>query len=571
MGRTMRVNMQALSVTEDVNNGGHSGLGGRGLTSRIVLDEVRATCDPLGPDNKMVFAPGLLGGIALTSAGRLSVGGKSPLTGGIKEANAGGIVGNQLARLGISAIVVEDRPSGKDDWYLLKVDRNGGTLLPAGDIVGLGTHATVARLQERFGKKAGICCIGQAGEKRMRAASVAVTDILNQPNRHAARGGLGAVMGSKQLKAVVVDDSGASRRTGADDEALKREVAAFAKAIIDNPKTKNQALYGTASIVKACNSIGIFPTRNFSSGQFEHALELTGEKIYEICTGRGGEGNPTVSCMNPCVIKCGNIFPDALGKQVVSTLQYETIGLMGSNLGMTNLDAVAVLNALCNDIGLDTIEMGAALGVAAEAGLLEWGDVQQAARLLKEVAEATPVGRVLGQGAAVTGAVFGVERAPVVKGQAMPAYDPRSLKGNGVTYATSPMGADHTAGNAFGSRDKVNQLQAAGQVDLSRGLQVFAAMLDSLGLCIFARQPVLEDPTMLVNMVNYLYGWTWTKETLSDLGRKTVGFELEFNRRAGFTRADDRLPDYMYTEKLPPHNVVFDVTDEEMAQVWPDR
>lgn len=562
----LRVNMGTRKVAKEPLPGGYVGLGGRALTSRIVLDEVTATCDPLGPENKLVFAPGLLAATMVSSSGRLSVGGKSPLTGGIKEANSGGIVANQLARLGYAAVVVEGRPSEKNHWYLLKVDSSGAELLVCDELAGLGTYETAQKIRQKFGDKAGVICIGPAGEMLMRAASVMVSEMSGEPNRAAARGGLGAVMGSKRLKAIVVDDSGTERRRAANEEAFQQEARLFNKELFENPKTKSQAMYGTAAIVAAVNSIGAFPTRNFSSGSFDQAEEITGQKIYEHCMERGGDGNPTVSCMPGCVIKCGNVYPDPLGRAIVSTLQYETIGLMGSNLGIGSLDGIATLNRICNDLGLDTIEMGAALGVAAEAGLFKWGDAQQAAKLLREVGEGTTLGRVLGQGALVTGTVLGVERVPVVKGQAIPAYDPRALKGNGVTYSTSPMGADHTAGNAFGSRDKVNQLLPDGQVALSRELQIFAAVIDASGLCLFARPPVMANHMRLINLINYLYGFDWGEDKFDWLGKQVLKWELEFNRRAGFTKAHDRLPEYMYREPLPPHNTVFDVPEDEMAQ-----
>ncbi|MGE5483808.1 MAG: aldehyde ferredoxin oxidoreductase C-terminal domain-containing protein [Ignavibacteriales bacterium] len=567
MARVVRVNV-GTGTAMGVDLREYDGLGGRGLTSRIVLDEVRPTCDPLGPDNKIVFAPGLLGGTIVSSSGRLSVGAKSPLTGGIKEANAGGAVADQIARLGIAALVVEGSPEPGSGWRMLKVDRCGVAFEACGELAGLGTYETVERIRARFGGKVGIICIGQAGEMQMRAASVAVTDILGEPNRQAARGGLGAVMGSKRIKAIIVDDSGVARRVAHDQEGFQKAATAFNKALFENPKTKSQALYGTASIVKACSSIGTLPTRNFRSGSFEAAEAICGERIYQDCVDRGGEGNPTVACMNGCVIRCGNVYPDPSGKAIVSTVQYETIGLMGSNLGIGSLDDIAFLNKACNDIGLDTIEMGATLGVAAEAGLMSWGDGPGALDLVREVGRGTTLGRVLGQGAVITGAVLGVQRVPAAKGQAFPAYDPRSLKGNGVTYATSPMGADHTAGNAFGSRSEVNQLLAHGQIELSRKLQVLAAVLDSAGLCIFARPPVVADPGVLINLIDRLYGYDWGPAKFEEIGIATLRCELEFNRRAGFTRAHDRLPDYMYREKLPPHDTVFDVSDEEMERVF---
>jgi aldehyde:ferredoxin oxidoreductase len=223
---------------------------------------------------------------------------------------------------------------------------------------------------------------------------------------------------------------------------------------------------------------------------------------------------------------------------------------------------------MCNDYGLDTIETGAALGVAMEAGLVQYGDTEGIIAILKQVGAGTALGRVIGNGAVTTGQVLGIRRVPVALGQAMPGYDPRSLKGNGVTYATSPQGADHTAGNAFGARKEVNPLGVQGQKELSLKLQIIAAMLDSTGLCLFARPPVIADPQLMVDMVNGIYGWGWTKEDLDRFNRNVLRNELEFNRRAGITAADYRIPEYMREEPLAPHNTVFDVPDSELDSVF---
>jgi aldehyde:ferredoxin oxidoreductase len=272
--------------------------------------------------------------------------------------------------------------------------------------------------------------------------------------------------------------------------------------------------------------------------------------------------------MAGCVIACCNVFVDKDGKPVVSTLQYETISLLGSNLGIGTLDEVALLNRLCNDYGLDSIETGAALGVAAEAGLASFGDTDSFVTLLNEIASGSVLGRVLGQGATITGRVLGVFRVPVTMGQAMPGYDPRALKGNGVTYATSPMGADHTAGNAFGARREVDPLGTQGQQELSRKLQLGAAMLDTTGLCLFARPPVYGDPQLMVDLLNGCYGWGWSVDDLEEMKKAVLRVELEFNRLAGLTAADTSIPEYMSRESLPPHDAVFDVPDEEIDGVF---
>jgi aldehyde:ferredoxin oxidoreductase len=545
-------------------------LGGRALIAGILLSEVPPQSDALGPNNKLIFAPGLLGGTNLSSAGRLSVGGKSPLTGGVKEANCGGSGGSDLARLGIKALVVEGQPApGK--LYLLYISGTKAELLPADDWRGLGTYATAAKAQERWGDGCTVLSIGQAGEFALGAAGVACTGIGEQDCRVAARGGLGALMGSKGLKAIVLDASTAAPVPLADPDLFRTSARRFASELIESPKTGRKGAmhtYGTSAIVAAVNEMGAFPTRNFSEGCFEAADNLTGQRLREITLERGGKvGTP---CMAGCVIACCNQFVDTDGEPVVATLQYETIGLLGSNLGLGSLDEVARLNRLCNDYGLDSIEAGAALGVAAEAGLARFGDEASFAALLDEIAAGSVLGRVLGQGAAVAGRVLGIARVPVTKGQAMPAYDPRALKGNGVTYASSPMGADHTAGNAFGSRLQVNPLGIEGQRELSLSLQLGAAMLDSTGLCLFARPPVFGDPQLMVDLINGRFGWGWTVADLEEMQKSVLRMELAFNEQAGHTAADARMPEYMAREPLPPHNVVFDVPDAEIDTVFSD-
>jgi len=566
--KILRVNMKESAVRWESVPKEYEQLGGRALIARLLLQEIPPACDALGPHNKLIFTPGLLGGAAVATAGRLSVGAKSPLTRGAKEANAGGTAGDALGKLAIKAVVVENQGQPKR-FHVLVIDGDSAELIPADDLAGLGTYATADRLQERFGADSSVMSIGQAGEQLMTGAGIATTGDRDQRSNHAARGGLGAVMGSKGLKAVVIRKP-LGRAVKMHDEQLFRTAAkAFAQKLITDPKlgTKgSQHLYGTASIVGAVNEMGSLPTRNFTEGTFEQSADLRGEKLRELMLAR--EGKVGTRCMPGCVIACRNLFVDESGKPVVGTVQYETIALVGSNLGLGKLDDVAAINYMCNDFGLDTIEAGAALGVACEAGLTGFGDIKGIIGLLKQVGEGTPLGRMLGCGAATTGRVLGIRRVPVALGQAMPGYDPRSLKGNGVTYCTSPQGADHTAGNAFGARKEVNPLGIEGQKQLSLKLQIIAAMLDSTGLCLFARPPIIANPQLMIDMINGIYGWGWTLEDYDRFNRDVLRTELEFNRRAGITQKDYRIPEYMREEPLPPHNVVFDVPDSDLDTIF---
>jgi aldehyde:ferredoxin oxidoreductase len=566
--KMLRINMKEGQIRWEDTPADFEQLGGRALIDKILLSEVPPACDALGPHNKLIFAPGLLGGAMVATAGRLSVGAKSPLTRGAKEANAGGTSGDALGKLGIKAIIFEDQPKAKQ-FQILMLNGDSAKLIPAEDVLGLGTYATSDKLQEKFGVDSTVICIGQAGEYLMTGAGISTTGEKDQRSNHAARGGLGAVMGSKGLKAIVIKKVVGKSIKMHDDQLFRTAAKTYANILINSPKlgTKgSQHLYGTASIVGAVNEMGSMPTRNFSDGKFEDAANLRGEKLREIILAR--EGKVGTRCMPGCVIACRNLYNDESGKPVVGTIQYETVALVGSNLGLGSLDDVATLNFMCNDFGLDTIETGAALGVACEAGLAKFGDIQGIVGLLKQVAEGTTLGRVIGCGAATTGKVLGIRRVPVALGQAMPGYDPRSLKGNGVTYATSPQGADHTAGNAFGARNEVPPLGIAGQKDLSLKLQIIAAMLDSTGLCLFARPPIIENPQLMLDMINGIYGWGWTIEDYDRFNRNVLRMELEFNAKAGITKNDYRIPEYMCEEPLPPHNVVFDVPDSDLDSVF---
>ncbi|MEA3280463.1 MAG: aldehyde ferredoxin oxidoreductase N-terminal domain-containing protein, partial [Thermodesulfobacteriota bacterium] len=269
MFKIIRVNMSDLSVKKEDVPETYQGLGGRGLTSAILLNEVEPTCSPIGPNNKLIFAPGLLGGTKCANSGRISVGAKSPLTGGIKEANSGGQAGGYLSRLGISAIVIEGLPEdGK--LYKLFIGKEKQELSPADDLKGMGNYATIDKLKNEFDEKVGFVSIGQAGEWKLGAASVAFTDKEVRPTRHAGRGGLGAVMGSKGLKAIIINPSEGEMAPLADKEAFSKAAKRFAKALTEHAVTgQGLPTYGTDVLMNIINEAGGLPTRNFRSGRFE--------------------------------------------------------------------------------------------------------------------------------------------------------------------------------------------------------------------------------------------------------------------------------------------------------------
>jgi aldehyde:ferredoxin oxidoreductase len=540
-------------------------LGGRGLLARILLDEVPPDCDPLGGRNKLIFAPGLLVGHMLSSCDRISAGAKSPLTGGVKESNAGGSTGMALALLGIRALILQGQPQ-PEGWWVLVLDSSGARFDPAGDVAGQGVYDAAKTLRERYGEKVAIALIGPAGEMGLRAAGIANLDKDRVPSRINARGGLGALMGLQRLKAIVVDAREGQKPPLADAAAFKAAQKAFTQALLNHPQTAIYRDFGTAGVARMCNTFGALPVRNFSAGQFEEIESISGEHLRQSLLQRGGEANPSHACMAGCTIRCSNVYAGEDGKEIVSPLEYETIGLMGPNLGISSLDDVGRMNWVVNDLGLDSIDTGAALGVAAEAGLMRFGDAARAMELLGEIRLGTPLGRILGGGAALAGEVLGVRRVPVVKRQAISAYDPRAIKGTGVTYATSPQGADHTAGLTI--RAKVDHLDPKVQVEVSRNAQVNMAGYDTLGACVFAGFGFAAAPESIRDLLNARYGWEVGTGILQELGRMTLQLEREFNRRAGFTKADDRLPEWMTEEPLAPTQAVFDVTDDDLDGVF---
>jgi aldehyde:ferredoxin oxidoreductase len=322
------------------------------------------------------------------------------------------------------------------------------------------------------------------------------------------------------------------------------------------------------------NEAGGLPTRNFTDGRFEGHDKVSGETMYETIVARGA--NPTHPCSPGCIIRCSQTYNDKDGKMITGGFEYETCWGFGPNLGIDDLDDIAMMNRLCDDYGIDTIEAGVTLGVAMYAGVAKFGDGKAAIDLIHEVGKATPLGRILGAGAEVTGKTFGVSHVPVVKGQGIPAYDPRAVKGVGVTYATSTMGADHTAGyavasNILGVGGKTDPLSTEGQVDLSRNLQIATAFIDTTGLCLFVAFAILdisEGLDGIVEMCNARYGVDKTINDYLEVGKQTLRDERAFNIGAGIGDDADDLPDFFRNEALNPHNVVFDIEKAELKKVF---
>jgi aldehyde:ferredoxin oxidoreductase len=577
--KILRINMTELSSAYEDIPEKWAKWGGRGLTSAIVSDEVEPTCHPLGPNNKLVIAPGWVSGTpAAPSSGRTSFGGKSPLTGTIKESNSGGLSSQKIAKLGLVAIVLEGTPP-RGKWYTLVVTNDGVEFKDASDLIGKGMYEVNDILWEQYDNEPAVIGIGPVGEEKLSNAGISVNDPEGKPGRYAGRGGLGAVMGARGVKAIVVDDTGGPGVEIADEDLFKQGRKKLTDAIMEHDLTKPDGalnIYGTNVLMNIINEAGGLPTRNFSAGQFEGAAENSGEKIAELVEERDGEGMTGHKCHPGCVIQCSNIFPDEEGEAVVSVVEYETAWSLGANLGIADLDTIADMTYQCNDLGLDTIEAGNTIAMAMESGQIEFGDKEGALGVFDEIREMTPLGRIYGQGVEATAKAYGVHRVPTVKGQSMPAYEPRAIKGIGVTYATSTMGADHTAGYTIapeiaGVGGKVDALDEEGKADLSLTFQAATAFVDSTGYCLFIAFPILDIESGWEGMAESVAGVTGmdiTGADVIDMGKEILKMERKFNMRAGFTHQDDRPPEFMRYEKLPPHNEVWTITDEDLDQVY---
>ncbi len=553
--RLIRVDMTNQTATTEAFPEEWKLLGGRALSARILLQECDPTCDPLGPDNVLVMAPGVLAGTAAPTSGRISIGGKSPLTGGIKEANAGGNPGQDLMRLGYRAIVVKGQPSDPDKRYALDVTEKGVEVVDATQYKGNWNYALIESLSQVYSKTASFISIGPAGELKLKGASIAFTDQEQErhPARHAARGGLGAVMGSKGLKYVAVDPGKARARQPAERKEFAQLCKKYTRDYLDGPQMFKT---GTSSVVPVANMLNTFPYKNRVEGQSPDAATLDGKNIVESFEERGGGMH---NCMTGCIVKCSNVVHDAEGNYKTSALEFETLTMLGANCAIASWEDVADLDRLCDEVGLDTIETGAAIAVYMDAGEMEFGDAEGAKRILHEIAEGTELGKAIGDGAASIGRRTKHRRVPVVKGQAIPAWDPRPLKATGITYLTSPMGADHTAGLIVNPGLPEDQWVRA-----SQEVQMVNAVCDSSGFCQFL-QPTLDD---IRTFYGHLYGEEISRDQIADQAWQCLSDEWEFNRRAGWTEKDDVMPDCMKEDGVGPAKIVWDVPEGLVAEAY---
>lgn len=566
--RLARINLNSKSIKfeEITRDSKYFLLGGRGLSSQIVYDEVDPICDPLGEKNKLIIASGLLTGSPFPNSARTSIGAKSPLTNGIKESNVGGRPSMMLAFHGIRALILEGLSKNLN---LILINQDGIKIESCKEYRGMGNYELHDNLRKKYGERIGVYSIGPAGEHMMRAASVAANDLEGYPSRHAGRGGLGAVMGSKKIKAIGIIPAKGSKVKIHDIKKFRELSRPFAKYLAESRETFST--YGTALGVNIMNQLGGLPTKNFKTGSYDDSNEISGEKLHEIVMARGGKKR--LPCSPTCVIKCSNLYVDENGNHLTSSLEYETIALNGSNLKINNLDHLARIDHLCDDIGIDTIEFGGTVGVAMDVDKVEWGNTGEVFEILEEIRKNSNIGKLYGNGVLHIGKELKAKRIPQVMGQGIPGYDPRVFKGMGVTYATSPMGADHTAGAAISGRtanqnkDYGELTEDKGKLDLSYELQIYTGILDAMGCCYFIG-PNYENMVLIAGIINAMYNTELTREGVIRLGTQILRNELEFNEKANQDQSLNKIPTFFREEMLEPNGLKFTLSSKKLKNIW---
>ena len=522
---------------------------GRYLIAKTLVERNVATVDPLSKDNPLIFSAGPFAGSNFSNANRLSVGCKSPLTGGIKEANSGGTFAFALGQIELAGLTLYNC---SDEWIIIRITKDGEISFDSADgFLGMGNFETADKLHEKYGKKVSIGLCSQVGEYEGMLSGIAFSDVDLRPSRLAARGGVGAVMGSKKVKAIVVDLH--KMPSFHERKKLMGAVREYNKMLKAEPAIDNFAKTGTAMMSDVINQLGGIPVRNFTGGQAadtsKETFKLSGDYLREQNIERGGE--TTHACMPGCLIQCSNVYADKDGNEVVSPVEYETIGLLGTNCGVKDPDDLAKLNWLANDLGVDTIELGGTLAVLMDAGEAEFGNIAYMEDIIdNHLRKGTEHGKLVAQGAARVGEHYGLKRVPVVKKQTISAYDPRVIEVTGITMMMTAQGADHTAGN-------LPQYDSAGKpadelVHASLDMQALTASTDSLGLCIFGRSVTYAQIEFMVNAMNDAHGTDLKPEFYRQLGVDTLHLENQFNERAGFAVQDDELPEFFYQEELKP-------------------
>ena len=561
MRKYLDINLSSQQISTKELNGAELAVAGRYFIAKTLVENDLANVDPLGPDNPLIFSAGPFAGTNFSNANRLSVGAKSPLTGGIKESNSGGTFAFALGQLGIFGFTLH---GASDEWVVIHIPKEGEvTFTSAEPYMGKGNIEVAQMLHEKYGKKVSLGICGPVGEYQGLVAGISFSDDENRPVRLAARGGIGAVMGSKRVKAIVVDK--AKMPPLKDRKKVMSGVKEYNRLLGESEPVQALSTHGTAMVGDLTNTLGGLPVRNFTAGAVDTEggpLMVGGNYIHDLNTQRGG----TVShaCMPGCMIKCSNIYADEEGNDLVSPLEYETIGLMGTNCGLTHPDDIARVNAVANDLGIDTIETGAMMAVLMDSGEGKFGDVEFMLQVLEDIREGNERGRILSRGTARVGEHYGVKRVPVIKKQAISAYDPRVVEVTGVSMMFTAQGADHTTGNLPSFQCEGKSVQEL--VEASFRAQVNSAVADSLGLCVFGRSVTDTNLQLIANAINGAFDADIEPAFFERMGRETLILEKRFNREAGFSEADDELPAFFSNEPLAPSNKVARLTSAEINE-----
>lgn len=547
IGKIARVNLSSGKVTiQDLDSKlAVSYLGGRGFGVRLLYDEVSSSVGPLTSANILIFATGPLTGTGAPTGGRFSVSTKSPLTGTVLDSNSGGKWGVRLKGAGYDALIIEGKTS--DPVWLL-IDSDGITINDASQLWGLDVEATTDNLlrQVENPQIASVACIGPAGEKLVRFAS-----IINDRSRAVGRGGAGAVMGSKNLKAIVA--CGKQKPSVADPDRFDFAVYESQKAIKQNPITAvGLPKYGTAGLLSIMNVLGALPTRNFTNCCFEGANDVSGEALKEKLLVKRG------ACWG-CPIGCARVTKTKHTQG--EGPEYETIWALGPECGVGDLEAIAEANYLCNRLGLDTISTGVTIGCAmemAERGVIDFairfGDAKAMLTVIEDIAYRRGLGDALAEGSQRFAQSHGaVEFAMQVKGMELPAYEPRAMGAQGLAFATSNRGGCHLRGNMLGPEilgvpKLVSRSSFQGNVGLLIYHQHIAAAFDALGLCKFAGYALSDEH--LARILNAATGMPFEAQSLHIIGERIWNLERLYNLREGFTQQNDTLPRRLLEETL---------------------
>jgi aldehyde:ferredoxin oxidoreductase len=548
MGRILRIDLSKKKISSQplTNEQADLFLGGRGLGAEILFRELPRGINPLSPENKLILTTGPLTGTGAPTSGRYSVTTRSPLTGTIFDSNSGGHFGVQLKRSGWDAVVLDgraDRPS------YIWIHDDATEIRKADHIWGLDTHATEDTVKSETHKDAKVACIGPAGERQ-----VLISSIINDKHRAAGRGGVGAVMGSKNLKAIAV--LGNREPTIANKEEFTVAARMSLEAISKNPVTKDSLPnYGTTVLVNIMNEIGALPTFNFQRGYYEDADAISGETIRERLLEK------RVAC-DACTIACGRATKIPGSDRQGEGPEYETVWAFGAACGVRDLEGIAEANYLCNEYGLDTISTGSTIACAMElsasghlSGGPRFGDAEAMVNCVRLISERSGIGNELAEGSFRLARRHGhPECSMSVKGLEMPGYDPRGIQGMGLAFATSNRGACHLRGymisaEVLGNPCLVDRFKTDGKASLTILLQNISAATDSMVLCRFSQFAM--NPGHYAHLLQTATGVPFTAMDLISIGERIYNLERIFNARDGFSRKDDSLPMRLLETPLP--------------------